>query len=132
MRPVLLDTNILIRAQISPRSIPASLTQAVQSANVLVVSAISRAEICIKHIIGKLPLPSPEPEFWADALAELQAIPLSFTSEHAGLLATLPLIHRDPFDRMIAAQCLAEGLILATTDPVFERYGVQVMPTRLG
>jgi len=56
---------------------------------------------------------------------ELQAIELPFTSRHAELLASMPLHHRDPFDRMISVQCLAENLAIATTDSVFTLYGVQ-------
>ncbi len=57
----------------------------------------------------------------------MRALGNPFTAEHAGLLHSPPLYHRDPFDRMIAAQCLSEGVALALTDAVFARYGVRLL-----
>jgi PIN domain nuclease of toxin-antitoxin system len=52
---------------------------------------------------------------------------LSITIPHLGRLATLPRHHRDPFDRMMIAQALTEGIPIATGDTVFAAYGVQVV-----
>lgn len=93
----------------------------------LCVSAVSRAEIGVKVSNGKLRLPRAEPYFWEELVERLQASELAFCSDHAALLADLPLHHRDPFDRMIVSQCLVEGLALATTDRDLERYGVPIL-----
>ncbi|AIE84430.1 PilT protein domain-containing protein [Fimbriimonas ginsengisoli Gsoil 348] len=91
------------------------------------VTAISRAEINIKVSVGKLHLPVPESVFWDELISRLQATQLSFDTAHAARLASLPLYHRDPFDRMILAQCLVEDLVLATTDIMLGSYGVTVV-----
>jgi len=98
-----------------------------QTAQTFYVSAISRAEIGIKLSTGKLELPSDETTFWKDVVDRFQATPLPFTSEHAAQLANLPLYHRDPFDRMLVAQCLSENAVLATTDELLARYGVTLL-----
>lgn len=124
---VLLDTNVLLRLAISPTKLSGQLHQGILDADQLFISAISRAEICIKVSVGKLHLPVAEPKFWSMAAARLQADQLAFTPAHAALLVDLPFHHRDPFDRMIVAQCLAENLTLATTDQTLHSYGVQVL-----
>jgi len=83
------------------------------------VSAASVWEVEIKRAIGKLEAP---PGIAAQAVAEgFEALPMTFA--HAERAGTLPPHHRDPFDRMLAAQCEVEGLTLVTRDPVFGRYG---------
>ena len=47
---------------------------------------------------------------------------LSITGEHAVAVASLPPLHRDPFDRMLVAQSLVEGIMLLTTDPLVAQY----------
>lgn len=103
-----------------------SLRQVILDAKNLYVTPIARAEIGIKLSIGKLRLPVMEADYWTGITSRLQAKEVPFDSTHAALLCALPLIHRDPFDRMIAAQCIAEGLLLATTDSIFTEYGVMV------
>ena len=103
------------------------LSETIVQAEEVFVTPIARAEIGIKLSIGKLRLPADESTFWRETVTRLQAAELPFTAEHAALLAVMPLHHRDPFDRMIAAQCLSAGLHLATTDRVFERYGVAII-----
>ncbi|MCW5941509.1 MAG: type II toxin-antitoxin system VapC family toxin [Fimbriimonadaceae bacterium] len=124
---LLVDTNVLLRYARSAPPLPDGTRRAIVEAEELYVTAVSRAEIGIKASIGKLRLPKPEPAFWSELVARLQAIELAFDSGHAALLAELPLHHRDPFDRMIACQCLAAGLKLATVDPVFRQYGIETV-----
>jgi PIN domain nuclease of toxin-antitoxin system len=104
--------------------LPKGLKDKVIDAVDLYVTPIARAEIAIKLSMGKLSLPIPEDQFWFGFVSRLQAKELSFSSEHAALLSKMPFHHRDPFDRMIIAQCLAEGLHVATTDRIFSLYGV--------
>jgi PIN domain nuclease of toxin-antitoxin system len=49
---------------------------------------------------------------------------IAISLEHAAGVADLPFHHRDPFDRLLVAQALAEGLSLVSADPIFRRYGV--------
>jgi PIN domain nuclease of toxin-antitoxin system len=92
--------------------------------NVPLVSAASVWEIAIKRGLGKLTAPD-------DMLEELAARDvgvLDVTADHAWGVSRLPRHHSDPFDRLLVAQALAEGLVLVTADPVFARYGVPVLP----
>lgn len=90
----------------------------------MLVSAASAWEIATKHRLGKLP----EAELLAlDPMGCFEGegfVPLAVTVEHGAGAGRLPGPHRDPFDRMLIAQAQAEGLIVATADAVFERYGV--------
>ena len=80
-------------------------------------------EIRIKEAIGKLELPA---EF-RSVLDEQPFLHLPVTVEHAHAVAELPPIHRDPFDRMLAAQARSERMVVATRDAVFAEYGVGVI-----
>ena len=107
---------------LSPR-----LRQGILEAEALFLTPFSRVEIAIKYQLERLTLPTSEDAFWRETVELLGATELPFTAVHAGRFATLPLIHRDPFDRMIVAQALAEDLAIATTDAVFARYGVRLL-----
>jgi PIN domain nuclease of toxin-antitoxin system len=88
------------------------------------LSPISLLEIAIKVRIGKLSLPAPfGVMFPADLLAaDIHLMPLEV--EHIEPLTTLPLHHRDPFDRLIVATALVEGLTLVSSDGAIDNYGV--------
>ncbi|MDR1711295.1 MAG: type II toxin-antitoxin system VapC family toxin [Propionibacteriaceae bacterium] len=122
---LLLDTNILIRWVQGHASVSQTMRGIVQDPQTTVyVSSVSAAEIAIKTSIGKLP-PFPRPV--ASILGELGFTEMPFTVSHGDLLATLPWHHRDPFDRMLIAQALSEGLPIATVDRAFASYGIQVV-----
>lgn len=94
-------------------------------ANEVVFSAVNVWEIEIKARAGKLVLPTD------DTLAAARSLPireLAISSDHARRAGRLPLHHRDPFDRVLVAQALAEGLTLVTRDRAFAPYGVPVLP----
>jgi PIN domain nuclease of toxin-antitoxin system len=74
-----------------------------------------------------LRFPVPEATFWSGLRTRLQAPTLAFDENHAAQLASLPLHHRDPFDRMLVAQCLAEDLAFATTDSALAVYKVKLV-----
>jgi len=89
------------------------------------LSAASIAEIAIKFNIGKLQLGASA--VWT-GLDDLLIRVLPCTAEHAWRLFDLPLHHRDPLDRQIIAQALAENIPVATPDPAFRRYkGVHII-----
>lgn len=58
------------------------------------------------------------------AIADLDLVVLPITLDHADRQAHLPWHHRDPFDRLLAAQALVEGIPLISIDPIFDRYEV--------
>lgn len=108
-------------------SLSATAADAVVNAEEVLVTPIARSEIGIKLAIGKLSLPVTEDRFWREIVRRLQAREIPYDCSHASLLSKMPLHHRDPFDRMIAAQCLVEEVWLATTDEIFNAYGVKTV-----
>lgn len=90
-----------------------------------VLSTASLAELAIKNAIGKLDLPEAEVQ---RAMRDLQIVVLPFEANHAFEMFSLPLHHRDPFDRMILATAIAEKLPIVTGDRIFRRYaGVKII-----
>jgi PIN domain nuclease of toxin-antitoxin system len=90
----------------------------------LVMSLASGWEIAIKLSIGKLRLKDPLRQVLVEARTTAGIIPLPITEEHVLRVRDLPLHHRDPFDRLLAAQALQEGLTVLSADPSFDAYGV--------
>lgn len=90
---------------------------------VVAVSAASIWEAAIKQAAGKLR----PPESLAHAASREGFEPISITFDHAERAGRLPLHHRDPFDRMLIAQAIIEGLTIVTRDPAFNAYDVSVL-----
>jgi PIN domain nuclease of toxin-antitoxin system len=91
------------------------------------LSAVSAWEIAIKHLLGRLPLPEP-PDRYVPAQRTARGITTLPLDEDAALqLARLPVLHRDPFDRMLICQALAGGLTVVTPDPEIARYPVRIL-----
>ena len=92
----------------------------------LVLSAAVVWEIAIKVKLGRLTLPSTVGEYVAEKLETgFQALPVEW--RHAAAVEKLPFHHRDPFDRLLVAQALTEGLPLVTGDPALHSYGIRVI-----
>ncbi len=122
---VLLDTNVLLWWMTgSERLTPSWRALISDRANLVYVSAISAVEIGLKVTIGKLP-PTPEPI--ATAITTTGLLELPFTLAHGQAVTDLPWRHKDPFDRMIIAQAQVEGLPVATSDHVFQKYGLRLV-----
>ena len=124
-RRLLLDTHVWLWWQLDhPRLGPAA-RDAIAAAPEVRLSVASVWEMSIKSALGKLSLPK-----GADILRELEYdgfAPLGVEFEHAVRVADLPALHRDPFDRMLVAQAILEGLTLVTADPELTRYGVPLL-----
>jgi PIN domain nuclease of toxin-antitoxin system len=91
--------------------------------NRVLLSAASVWEVAIKMAAGKLEIPAPFlPSAEAGGLEELP-----IRSSHAARVGALPPLHRDPFDRMLVAQAIEDGLVVATRDPMVQRYPVAVL-----
>lgn len=95
----------------------------------LVLSAVSVVEIGIKHAAGRLKLGSSPDRFVDELKAEGTAI-LSVTVDHALRMASLPLHHQDPFDRLLVAQAQVEGLTIVSADPNVLAYEVAAIDAR--
>lgn len=119
---VLLDSHVLIWSLRSPEDLSReALDVLIQHAPV--ASAASFIELAIKQAQGKIILDDDFPELVAARGIEV----LPVNAEHGWMLATLPMLHRDPFDRLIVAQAIVEGLTLVTRDAMIARYGVEVI-----
>ena len=91
------------------------------------LSMASIWEIALKYRSGKLPLPD-QPEDWLEAQMKLQAVEvLPLLRETLYRAAALPPVHKDPFDRVIAADALQRHLCVVSPDKPFERYGCKVV-----
>lgn len=86
------------------------------------VSAASAWEIGIKVALGKLRVP----DDLAKQLVRARFIPLQVTMAHGLAVGSLPVLHRDPFDRLLVAQAQLEGLTLVTRDARLAEYGVPI------
>jgi PIN domain nuclease of toxin-antitoxin system len=93
----------------------------------LYLSAASAWEIAIKSSLGRLHLPMDPAEYVRTRLLQSQTVPLAITHEHALRVASLPVHHRDPFDRLLIAQAQLERLVIMTSDAHFSAYAVEVV-----
>ena len=124
----LIDTNIFLRLINGDVHLPKEWLDAFgDGSNEIFVSIISLWEIVIKDSIGKLPLRFPFAEIIGHALTHTNLNILPISVEHLTTLRYLPLHHRDPFDRLIIAQAISEGLTVATSDATFAKYDVSVL-----
>jgi len=96
--------------------------------NQLFVSAASVWEIAIKHSIERLHLPQEPAVLVPKWLAESRVSPLAVEHGHAAYVASLPLYHRDPFDRLLVAQAKLERLPIMTSDRLLAAYDVDLLP----
>lgn len=122
---LLLDTHALLWFLANDPKLSATAKTAIEDpANERWLSPISLLEIALKNRLGKLPLPAPfGTMFPADLAAEdIHLLPLE--PQHIEPLTNLPLYHKDPFDRLIAATALVESLRLVSADPAFDAYGL--------
>ena len=119
---LLLDTHALIWWD-EGTGLHADAHAAIRDADMVYVSAVAGWEIAIKASLGRLKTRRSV----SGAAVESGFDELPVYLRHGEALAKLPWHHRDPFDRMLAAQALVEGLTLVTRDPVFRRYKVRVI-----
>ena len=122
---LLLDSHTLIWAADDPAKIPPTAMGLMQNpVHNRLVSAATIWEIAIKCGKGRLPLSLPYRQWIDKAIADMNLSILPITLDHAERQIALPFHHRDPFDRLLAAQALAEGIPLVSSDAIFDAYGV--------
>lgn len=119
---LLLDTHVLIWWD-EGESLSKRAADAIRRADQVYVSAVTGWEIAIKASLGRIETTRSV----AVATAESGFEELPVRLAHAEALASLPPHHRDPFDRMLVSQALAEGLTLVTRDRALRRYGVKLL-----
>lgn len=122
---ILLDTQCWLWMSLAPERFSARARRLVEAQeSLLYLSAASAWEIAIKHALGKLRLPEPPLTYVPARVATLGVQPLPIDQQHALHVATLPLHHRDPFDRLLIAQAQLDDLSILTSDPLFDAYDV--------
>jgi PIN domain nuclease of toxin-antitoxin system len=123
---LLLDTHVVLWWRADAERIAPAVRQAITSADTVFVSVASAWEIAIKQALGKVRLP----EAFATGVDHSGFARLTITFEHAAAAAALPRHHSDPFDRMLVAQAMAEGLRLVSADPAIAMYAADVLVAR--
>jgi PIN domain nuclease of toxin-antitoxin system len=119
---LLLDTQILLWAAGQPERLSAAVRRQLNDRrNELIFSAASLWEIAIKNSLGRDDF-RVEPRVLRRALLDNGYLELPVTSEHAVNVDSLPPLHGDPFDRLLLAQALVEGITLLTADARLARY----------
>jgi PIN domain nuclease of toxin-antitoxin system len=126
---LLLDTHVWLWLQYAPERLSRALALAEDPGNELLFSAASSWEIALKWALGKLPLPEPPATYVPTRMVTSGVVPLAVEHRHALAVATLPLHHRDPFDRLLVAQAITEGATVLTADVAFTAYDVDVIWT---
>ncbi len=121
---LLLDTHALLWWLADSVELSAEARERIaDGSNEVAVSAASAWEMAINQAGGKLRVP----DDFAAAVETSLLVPLPITLDHALMAGSLPPHHQDPFDRMLIAQALIEGLTIVTRDPRFEPYGVPLL-----
>lgn len=126
---ILLDTHSFLwwTSQRGARlSQPARDVIGAESSEVL-ISVVTAWELAIKTSAGRIDLPEPIDRYLQRRIRRYRLRVLDITLEHALRAASLPALHRDPFDRMLVAQAQVEGIPIVTNDPAMSRYDVETI-----
>jgi PIN domain nuclease of toxin-antitoxin system len=123
---LLLDTHTLLWWLEENTALPGSARKLVANKNNnVLVSAASAWEIATKVRLGKLPIAIDLARDFSAYLERERFETLAISAEHGIRAGLLPGPHKDPFDRMLIAQALAENLVIVSNDVVFDGYGVK-------
>lgn len=118
----LLDTHILLWSVQEPERLSVGAQAAILDPSATILfSAVNIWEVAIKHALG-MPGFVVDPSVLRAGLLDLGYSELPVTSLHSIEVATLPMIHKDPFDRLLVAQAIVEGFELVTSDRLISRY----------
>lgn len=120
---LLLDTHVVLWWLIDDPTLAADVKNRLDHEPDIYVSPATIWEVAVKQSIGKLDKPADLPERIRDSGFRH----LNITAEHGMAAGRLPLIHRDPFDRMLIAQAQVENLTLVTRDTQIHKYEVNVL-----
>jgi PIN domain nuclease of toxin-antitoxin system len=120
---VLLDTNALLWLLADDPRLSKEARQKIEAASEIFISEVSLWEIAIKISIKKL---SPIPTLH-ETVRDLGFTRLHLEDMHLKMIQELPMVHRDPFDRMLVAQAMSEEALLVTSDAILKNYGVNTI-----
>lgn len=119
---VLLDTHVFVWVRSDHPRLPQAFRHVIADPRVVkYVSSLTAAELLVKKAIGKLTVDG-------DIPTDIEALgfdEIPFTHAHARTMESLPLLHRDPFDRMLIAQAISEDLVFLTVDSACMQYDVR-------
>jgi PIN domain nuclease of toxin-antitoxin system len=119
---LLLDTHLLLWVAGQPKSLPAAARRLIADRrHALYFSAASLWEIAIKRSLGRDDFRA-DPGILQRGLLENGYGELAIRGEHAVAVAVLPALHKDPFDRILLAQAVVEGMLLVTVDGQLAQY----------
>ena len=125
---LLLDTHVVLWWLAGDPRLRGPSREAIEAReNQVAISAASVWEAAIKRALGKLMF---EPVEWRETANSQGFNELPVRTEHAWFASELPRHHDDPFDRMLIAQAIVEGLTVMTGDRMFERYSVPTLWVR--
>jgi PIN domain nuclease of toxin-antitoxin system len=120
---LLLDTHVVLWQRTGRRTLGETTRKAIETASEVAFSVVSFAEIGVKVAIGKMKVPD---DFYSRVLDSGVRI-LGLSPEHGLALGGLPLLHRDPFDRLLVVQAQKDGFTLVSADHKIVAYNVPVL-----
>ena len=125
---ILVDTQVWLWMTLMPDRLSSRARSLVEGhEHELCLSAASAWEIAVKYSQRKLGLPDPPLKYVPTRLERLGMLSLPIDMAHALHVSTLPLHHRDPFDRLLVAQAQIEDLPILTSDPILAAYDVKII-----
>ena len=125
---LLLDTHIFLWFISGDARLPSNWRDSIRDpGHEVYVSVFSLWEAMVKHRLGKLPLPYPPETYLPTQRIRHQMASLPLDEASVCHLATLPSVHRDPFDRMLVCQAIEHVLTMVTVDPIFEAYPAPIL-----
>jgi PIN domain nuclease of toxin-antitoxin system len=124
---ILLDSHALVWYLAGDRRCSRAARDAIESDDEVLVSAVTAWELSNKYRLGKWPEVARLVERFAQRIAEYSWQALPVTLEHAQRAGLMAAAHRDPFDRLLAAQAEIENVALVTADPAFRAFGTRTL-----
>lgn len=123
MDRLLLDSNVVVYLDQDPGRVSTRTRDQIDKASEVYVSAVTAWELSIKQATGALQMDT----LVSSLVGSLGFLEMPITIRHGETVRTLPMIHRDPFDRLLVAQSIVEGLTLVTSDSRLIRYGIPIL-----
>lgn len=124
---MLLDTCTLLWWLGEPEKLTQTAIATITNSSILYISSVTAYEINLKYTLGKLPLDDAPERVMRTALSKPDMVALHLSIDHALIAGSLPLSHKDPFDRLLAGQALHESIPIISPDPAFTKLGCEVV-----
>jgi PIN domain nuclease of toxin-antitoxin system len=126
---ILLDTQIFLWIFIEPERFSTKARQFIQNSESgdFFLSDVSAWEASIKFGLGKLHLPESPETFFASRVRRADYRRLRIDLDHVTKVHKLPLVHRDPFDRLLVSQAIVEKMTVLSDDRIFQKYDIKTL-----